>query len=130
MLVYPDVQLLTIAHVRKTLGGSVNSRIERTIPHTRIAKVGGRDPNISHTIAMIVYQCYAADEYSASLQCRKVEQVLRDLRNTRVETPVESGWLTFMESVGDPTLLNDPDRPDWWRYQGSANIGARIINIP
>lgn len=129
MLIYPDVQLLAIAHVRSVLGGSVNSRIERTIPHTRIAKVGGRDSNLSHTIAMIVYQCYAADEYSASLACRKVEQVLRDLRNTFVEGGRESGHLTFMEAVGDPTMLNDPDRPDWWRYQGSANIGARIIEI-
>lgn len=130
MLIFPDVQLLAIAHVRKVLGGSVNARVERTIPHTRIYKAGGRDLNMSHTAAMIVYQCYAADEYAASLACRKVEQVLRDLRNTLVATPKESGYLTFMESVGDPTLLNDPDRTDWFRYQGSANIGARIIEIP
>lgn len=130
MLIYPDIQLLTIAHVRSVLGGSVNSRVERVVPHTRIAQVGGRDPNVSHSIAMLVYQCYAADEYAASLACRKVEQVLRDLRNTFVDGGVESGYLTFMESVGSPTLLNDPDRPDWFRFQGSCNIGARIISIP
>ena len=78
---------------------------------------------------MLVYQTYAATEYAASLACRKVEQVLLDLQNTYVDGGVESGYLTFMETVGLPAVLNDPDRPDWWRYQGSANIGARIINI-
>lgn len=130
MLVYPDIQLLVIAYLRQREVGSVSSRVERHVPHVRIQQVGGYGRDPAHSVAMVIYQAYAATEYDASLACRRVEQQLLDLQNTFVDGGVESGHLTHRETVGVPSLLNDPDRPDWWRYQGSMNIGARIINVP
>lgn len=117
MIVFPDVEALTVAYLREQIPGvSVSTAVPARRPDRfiRVTVNGGPDTSVVTSRTQIVVQCYDTDAVRASEMTRTAAAVMKAATGRRI-----NGYphVQRADKVGGPTRLDDPDLEGVARYQ-------------
>lgn len=125
-IVFPDVETLLVRVLPDLVGVDVSTRVPDPRPDSfvRLKRVGGTAPNRITDSALVVVECWAADEIAAAYLARATRAHVHAL----AQTDHDGDYVRRVREVAGPQAFPDPST-EHPRYQFTVQIDTRGVPL-